>query len=244
MEMTAFFVSHSHIDAVWCNQFVNSLKMQGVNIWYDNQGLFIGDEWVKKIEEELQRRDVFLLVISPESWISPWVQKELSLALALKKRIVGVIHRPTALSGFILTYQLFDATDLLPSQAAITVMQNPNAFSIQKPILMVGNISDEWTSIDWRRAKGVLTITFSIKDYHVFRREVLTGRLMVTNTSLYLDNILIHQFLYRFGTSAIPGANFDFIVDGMQAKYYLLAKEIDGNKYEFIKIGDKKIYER
>src|SRR5215469_7343271 len=106
MSQYQVFVSHSHADAAWCSAFVSDLRSRGLDVWYDEHNLYVGEQWVKTIEQELSQRELFILIISPDSWASKWVQRELSLALTLHKQIIGIIHRPIEVSGFITTYQL------------------------------------------------------------------------------------------------------------------------------------------
>lgn len=112
------FVSHSSKDNAWCDGFVSELKNHGIDAWYDREGLYVGDQWVQKLEQELQGRNIYLIVLSPDSWASPWVQRELRLALAQQKQIIGVYCKPTQVSGFITNYQLLDASKLDSLQAA------------------------------------------------------------------------------------------------------------------------------
>lgn len=118
------FVSHSHLDASWCDAFVNHLVTYGVDIWYDRQGLYAGAEWVRTIEEELTRRDLFLVVLTPESWASRWVREELALALAANKRIVGVVMKDTQVSGFIVGRQMINVVGKDSEAAALTVAES------------------------------------------------------------------------------------------------------------------------
>jgi hypothetical protein len=45
------FVSHSHADNLWCSQLVDALMRSGFDIWFDKQGLYVGDQWIGKLEE-------------------------------------------------------------------------------------------------------------------------------------------------------------------------------------------------
>ncbi len=117
------FMSHSHCDNTWCDAFASELTRQGMNVWYDRQGLYIGAQWVKEIETELRQREIFLLIISPDSMASPWVQEEISMALVQRKRIIGVIHRPTEIQGFIANYQMFPVVGMEALPAAYTIVQ-------------------------------------------------------------------------------------------------------------------------
>jgi hypothetical protein len=118
MALPRIFLSHSHKDYQWCEQLVDALQRTGFDVWFDKQGLYVGALWVKKLEDELQHRDVFLIVLTPDSWASEWVQEELSLALGLRKQIMGIIHKGTTVSGFITNRQLLDAVGKTAEQAA------------------------------------------------------------------------------------------------------------------------------
>lgn len=118
------FVSHSHKDAAWCDPFVDALAGYSIDIWYDRKGLYAGAQWVRTIEDELSSRDVFLVVITPESWASEWVREELALALASQKRVVGVVAKPTQVSGFILQRQMLEVTGQDAATAARTVAES------------------------------------------------------------------------------------------------------------------------
>src|SRR5258707_14832725 len=109
MATPRIFVSHSHHDNAWCSQLVDALTLAGFDVWFDNQGLYVGDQWISKLETELESRDVFLIVLSPASWSSMSVQRELQLALHRNKRILGILHEPVQMEGFKLTHGILDA---------------------------------------------------------------------------------------------------------------------------------------
>lgn len=107
--MPRIFVSHSHHDNDWCTQLVDALTLNGFDVWFDKLGIYVGEQWIRKLETEVEGRDVFLIVLTPESWSSPWVRREFELALRSNKQIIGVKYKPTELSGFITLFQIFDA---------------------------------------------------------------------------------------------------------------------------------------
>ncbi len=118
------FVSHSNKDVDWCSAFVNALQAADIDAWYDRGGLHAGMQWITTIARELEARDVFLLIITPQSWAAEWVQRELALALLHHKQIVGVIHEPTPdLRGFILIYQLLNVVSKSPDEVAHLVAE-------------------------------------------------------------------------------------------------------------------------
>lgn len=156
MTQPRVFISHSDQDSYWFGKLVESLQQANLDIWYDRGGLHAGAEWIKTIEREIQAREIFLLVITPKSWASQWVQNELSLALIHHKQVLGVIHQPTPnLGGFILIYQLLDVVGQTPEEVArlvaeelhastpeVDVVTTKTAAGVAVPIAVPGGIED------------------------------------------------------------------------------------------------------
>jgi oligopeptide transport system substrate-binding protein len=118
------FVSHSHKDDEWCRGFVNALQAAGNDAWYDTSELQAADLWIPRIQQELRQRDIYLVIVTPDSAASPWVQREMQLALAANKRILPVIHKRLAGHeideiGFLRIYQWIDVVGE-DAQAAAT----------------------------------------------------------------------------------------------------------------------------
>lgn len=123
MAAVRVFVSHSHQDNEWCRPMVAALKAVGYDVWYDETGLKGGAAWVAEIQREVQARDVFLLVLTPEAWASQWVQDELQLAIATRRRILPVLLRNTQVDGFILTIQWVTVIGEEPQTAARAIIK-------------------------------------------------------------------------------------------------------------------------
>lgn len=133
MAQLSIFVSHSHQDNEWCRQLVAALKAVGYDVWYDETGLRGGAAWVATIQREVQARDVFLPVVTPEAWVSKWVQDELQLAIATRRRIVPVLLRDSPVDGFLLTTQWVKVIGEAPQTAArpiILAIETPPALGL------------------------------------------------------------------------------------------------------------------
>ena len=130
MAQVRIFVSHSSHDNAWSRPFADALKAVGYDVWYDETGLQGGAAWVASIQHEVETRDVFLLVLTPEAWESKWVQDELQLAIATRRRILPVLLRNTQVSGFLLTTQWITVIGEQPqaaARAAIMAIEAPPA---------------------------------------------------------------------------------------------------------------------
>jgi hypothetical protein len=121
MTSPRIFLSYSHNDRVWCEELAGFIRGKGFDLWYD-EGITSGSVWLKKLEDELQGRDVFLIVLSPEAWASPWIQRELQLALITQKTVIPIVMRETAVGGFLLTIQWIDAIGMTPTAAGARVV--------------------------------------------------------------------------------------------------------------------------
>ncbi|MCU0286721.1 MAG: toll/interleukin-1 receptor domain-containing protein [Acidobacteria bacterium] len=75
------FISYSHRDKNFVERLINDLESQGVNVWYDEKEIMVGDSISQKIEDEISRTDFFCLVISKNSVQSDWVKYEYRFAL-------------------------------------------------------------------------------------------------------------------------------------------------------------------
>ena len=62
---------------------IENMTVIGNDVWYDRESLRVGDVWRQKIEREIKSRENFVLLLSKNSWTSPYVQAEIFLALSL-----------------------------------------------------------------------------------------------------------------------------------------------------------------
>lgn len=78
------FASYAHEDAGRVLDRVAEIMRNGVDVFLDATSLRAGDEWQKKLEEQIRLRDVFVLFWSTNASRSDWVKWELRTALAHK----------------------------------------------------------------------------------------------------------------------------------------------------------------
>ena len=83
------FISHSHSDHVLAEELATRLCEKGVDAWFAPWEIKAGDSLVEKIfEQGLKDCSVFVILASPASVASPWVQEELSVAVINRIRKV------------------------------------------------------------------------------------------------------------------------------------------------------------
>lgn len=74
----SLFVSHAHADNEVCDRYVEALKKRGLDVWYDRHNIQGGQRLGKEIEEQLERRTALVVLLTPASVASYWVDLEVS----------------------------------------------------------------------------------------------------------------------------------------------------------------------
>lgn len=91
MSAETIFVSYSSKDRPFALGLVKELKKLGANVWIDQLGIGLGENWDNAIEEALENSETFMLILSPTSVESPNVQDEVSIAINTQKKMVPIL---------------------------------------------------------------------------------------------------------------------------------------------------------
>src|ERR1044071_3486077 len=89
--MSQIFISYSRKDISFVRKLAGDLEKAGYSVWWDVSGLRGGDDWVRVIPEAIKASDTFIVVLSPNSAVSQWVEKEYTQALYLRKKIIPIM---------------------------------------------------------------------------------------------------------------------------------------------------------
>ena len=87
--MSAFhptFVSHAHADNDLCDRYVAALRARGIDVWYDRNNAPAGHFLDREIEQQLEQRAAFVLLMTQQALDSFWVQQELGAYRGLMGR--------------------------------------------------------------------------------------------------------------------------------------------------------------
>lgn len=87
------FISYSHKDKAFVSRLVSDLGSIGAKVWLDLVEMKVGDSMVQKIQDGINDSEWLVIVLSPNSIESSWVNKELSAALVkeLEKKSVYIL---------------------------------------------------------------------------------------------------------------------------------------------------------
>ncbi len=89
--MARVFVSYSRTDLNFVQVFAQALMSSGVDVWWDLSSLQGGDNWTEVIPQAIENSDICIVVLTPNSIQSDWVQKEYTYALEQDKKIIPVL---------------------------------------------------------------------------------------------------------------------------------------------------------
>ncbi len=116
--MSSIFLSYAGLDRKIATQVALGLKGAGVEVWWDQEGIGWGDNWIEKLEDALTKCGGYVILVG-SSGVRRWVKFELSLAI--KRHIEqdlpifplllpGIM--PDSLPSFLATFQ----AESLPEQ--------------------------------------------------------------------------------------------------------------------------------
>jgi RNA polymerase sigma-70 factor (ECF subfamily) len=81
------FLSHAHDDAADVLKIAQAFQAAGIEFFHDIVSLRAGSEWQKRLLEEIERCDLFLLFWTENAARSKWVRRETEYAVDCKKSL-------------------------------------------------------------------------------------------------------------------------------------------------------------
>ncbi|MEO1255662.1 MAG: toll/interleukin-1 receptor domain-containing protein, partial [Bacteroidota bacterium] len=93
------FVSYSRRDSNMLAKIASLLEKDGFEVWTDNNLVAGTPSWKNAIEQAIQDCFCVVILMSPGSKKSEWVERELDYAYILKKRIFPVLVDGSAQSA-------------------------------------------------------------------------------------------------------------------------------------------------
>lgn len=121
MSAETIFVSYSSDDRPFALGLVKELQSLGANVWIDQLGIGLGENWDNAIEEALEKSGTFMLILSPTSVESQNVQDEVSIAINTKKKLVPILIKQCELPMRLQRRQYADLTND-PDKAIIDIL--------------------------------------------------------------------------------------------------------------------------
>lgn len=79
--MSSIFLSHNHADKPFVRRLAEDLEAAGIRVWIDEAEIMIGDSLIEKIRQGIDEMEYVGVILSPNSVNSPWVQREVDIAM-------------------------------------------------------------------------------------------------------------------------------------------------------------------
>src|SRR5688572_33196406 len=91
------FISYSRTDGEFAERIRDQIRSMGYDTWRDLDNIRKGQHWDDAIDQGLNRSEVVVGVLSPESVTSSNVKNEWAWALANDRPLVLLFYRPCAI---------------------------------------------------------------------------------------------------------------------------------------------------
>jgi len=88
--MGHIFISYSHHDTDYAHTLAENLQSTGLDVWIDER-MDYGSQWPHELQKQLDGCSAFILIMSPRSYVSEWVQSELQRAKRKVKPIFPLL---------------------------------------------------------------------------------------------------------------------------------------------------------
>lgn len=98
-ERARVFIAHSSMDKDFVDELAGNLQRNNIEVWYDKWAMRVGDSLFQKIQEGITGSDFMIVVLSPRSLASRWVQEELNAGLARNLASQSAFVLPLMLEG-------------------------------------------------------------------------------------------------------------------------------------------------
>ena len=91
--MAQVFISYSRKDLKFVKKLISDLKNAGLDVWQDLSSLEAGARFSSDIANAIRKSQYVIVVLSPASVASEWVEREYLFADNLEKKIVPILHK-------------------------------------------------------------------------------------------------------------------------------------------------------
>ena len=144
--MSQVFISYSRRDIEFVQRLAEDLQAAGLTVWYDLSGLDGGTQWGIEIQSAIEKSQYFLVVLSPSSLASKWVQREFLYAEDFEIKVIPLQYQPCRLPMWLRDVQLIDMQGENYKNNCWTLAEvaGGGAANGQKTTGRVGNQSQGW----------------------------------------------------------------------------------------------------
>ncbi|MEB3212811.1 MAG: TIR domain-containing protein, partial [Leptolyngbyaceae bacterium] len=92
------FIAYSRSDADFARKLNQTLQIQGMTTWFDQENIESGEDFRTEIFRGIENSENFVFIISPSSVVSSFCNEEVDYAKRLNKRMVTVLYREVSVA--------------------------------------------------------------------------------------------------------------------------------------------------
>jgi len=169
--MKQVFLSYSRKDLRFVEKLAADLQQAGYDVWYDLSDIEGGDRWAIEIQTAIDRCDVCVTVISSNSIVSEWVEKEFLYASNVGKKVIPVLLEWTTLPLWLMNIHYIDMRgrsyqDNFP-RLRVAIDEEEKPLPVLESVKGLGTLGSVWI---WGIVAAVILILAA-----VFGLPALTG---------------------------------------------------------------------
>ena len=133
-DLDYFYISYSRRDQELVSQLSGDLRKSGINIWVDVQEISAGANWVELIQRALDGASGVIVVLSPDSVMSKWVETEVDFAQDHQKPIYPIVIRPVDLPLSLSNFQVINFSSSYSEGLSQLLQVLPKGMVSEEPI--------------------------------------------------------------------------------------------------------------
>lgn len=112
----SIFLSHTTADKPFVRRLARDLENHRVRYWLDEAEIKIGESLIEKIRQGIDAVDYVAVILSPLAVASPWVQREVDIAMnqeiqGRRIKVLPIMYQNCELPGFLLGKVYADFTE-------------------------------------------------------------------------------------------------------------------------------------
>ena len=109
--MAQIFISYSRKDIDFVRRLAGDLEKADYEVWWDLTDLRGGDDWPRVIPAAIESSQFVIVVLSPNSIVSDWVEKEYMQAISLRRKIIPIMLTQSRVPFALNTINYIDFTN-------------------------------------------------------------------------------------------------------------------------------------
>jgi formylglycine-generating enzyme required for sulfatase activity len=167
--MSHIFLSYSRKDTDYAHMLAENLQSRGFEVWIDAR-LDYGAHWPLEIQKHLDSCDAFILIMTPRSFVSEWVQSELQRAKRKSKPIFPLLLEGDEPWLSVESTQYYDVRDgrmpdarfFMAIGRVVSPADIPEAIPVSRPVIMMKEVKQEQAKPESKIKTEVLIAVISL----------------------------------------------------------------------------------